>query len=96
MDLRYLNFADRQCVHCIRFDHSIHTDGIHGNCGDVSIRRFSFRRVVMHWHVVLGVCLRMQVTPATKEFQNLPPERALVDFALLNLVLHLVIMNLWS
>ncbi|KAG0591496.1 hypothetical protein KC19_1G179400 [Ceratodon purpureus] len=40
--------------------------------------------------------LYLEVTPATKEFQNLPPERALVDFALLNLVLHLVIMNLWS
>ncbi|XP_024398173.1 dolichyl-diphosphooligosaccharide--protein glycosyltransferase subunit DAD1 [Physcomitrium patens] len=42
---------------------------------------------------VLGVCLRMQVNPANKEFKDLPPERAFADFVLCNLVLHLVIMN---
>ncbi|KAG0562035.1 hypothetical protein M758_9G126300, partial [Ceratodon purpureus] len=42
---------------------------------------------------VLGVCLRMQVNPANKEFTDLPPERAFADFVLCNLVLHLVIMN---
>lgn len=42
---------------------------------------------------VLGICLRMQVNPANKEFKDLPPERAFADFVLINLVLHLVTMN---
>ncbi|CAI9755324.1 unnamed protein product [Fraxinus pennsylvanica] len=42
---------------------------------------------------VLAVCLRIQVNKENKEFKDLPPERAFADFALCNLVLHLVIMN---
>ncbi|KAK9830481.1 hypothetical protein WJX72_011966 [[Myrmecia] bisecta] len=44
--------------------------------------------------LVLTVCLRMQLDPASStEFKNLSPERAIADFVVCNLLLFLVVWN---
>eukprot|EP01116_Phalansterium_solitarium_P010005 TRINITY_DN24384_c0_g1_i1.p1 TRINITY_DN24384_c0_g1~~TRINITY_DN24384_c0_g1_i1.p1 ORF type:complete len:120 (+),score=11.98 TRINITY_DN24384_c0_g1_i1:32-361(+) len=41
---------------------------------------------------VLGVCLRLQVSPAN-HFKNISKERAFFDFIFANVVLHLTVFN---